>query len=202
MTASNFKIALLTIALSPFILNAELRDDLYEAEEEVAYTDDRADENEDGLYDDDADDDDLADASSDNNSSASDRADRNAACHSPYHRMHFGVRHTEARGVGYKDGYTTLEGFGICDNNPSFMPFLDLRGHVFNNGKLAGNFGIGSRSVLSGINHILGAYLYYDVRQENHSFTINQLSPGIELLGKRMEYRVNRILPRRRPSQR
>ena len=136
MTASNFKIALLAIALSPFILNAELRDEIYE-DDEVAYTDDQADENEDGLYYDDADADDLADASSDNSDSYSDRADRNGGCHSPYHRMHFGVRHTEARGVGYRDGYTTLEGFGIYDNNPSFMPFLDLRGHVFNNGKLA-----------------------------------------------------------------
>ena len=195
MTASNFKIALLAIALSPFILNAELRDELYEDEEDVAYTDDRNDENEDGLYYEDADDDDLADASSDSDDSYSGSQDRNGGCRSPYHRMHFGVRHTEARGVGYKDGYTTLEGFGIYDNNPSFMPFLDLRGHVFNNGKLAGNFGIGGRSVLSGINHILGAYLYYDVRQENHSFTINQLSPGIELLGKRMEYRMNGYFP-------
>ena len=47
------------------ILNAELRDEIYE-DDEVAYTDDLADENEDGLYYDDADADDLADASSDN----------------------------------------------------------------------------------------------------------------------------------------
>ena len=150
MTASLTKTALLAIALSPFMLNA--------------------------------------DASSEKNN-------QDKACHSPYHRMHFGVRHTEARGVGYRDGYTTLEGFGIYDENPNFMPFLDLRGHVFNSGKLAGNFGIGGRTILSGINHIAGAYLYYDVRQENHDFTVNQLSPGIELLGKRMEYRMNGYFP-------
>ena len=76
-------------------------------------------------------------------------------CHSPYHSMHFGARHTEANGVGYNDGYTTLEGFGIYDENESFMPFLDLRAHVFNNGKMAGNVGLGSRSVIPQINHMI-----------------------------------------------
>src|SRR4051812_23333446 len=71
-----------------------------------------------------------------------------SGCHSPFHVMHLDVRHTEAKGVGYKDGYTTLEGFGIYDHNSYFMPFLDLRGHVFNNGKFAGNIGLGERTVI------------------------------------------------------
>ncbi len=116
-------------------------------------------------------------------------------CRSPFHVMHVDVRHTESKGVGYKDGYTTLEGFGIYDHNPYFMPFLDLRGHVFNDGKLAGNVGLGERTVIPSINHIFGLYLYYDVRQEEHGLTVNQLSPGIEMLGKRMEYRINAYFP-------
>lgn len=116
-------------------------------------------------------------------------------CHSPYHMMHVGVRHTEARGVGYENGYTTIEGFGIWDRCSSFMPFLDVRGHVFNDSKLAGNIGIGERTLFSSINHIMGLYLYYDVRRDRHHLTVNQLSPGIELLGKRMEYRVNGYFP-------
>ena len=122
-------------------------------------------------------------------------ATNNDSCLSPFHVMHVDVRHTESKGVGYKDGYTTLEGFGIYDHNPYFMPFLDLRGHVFNDGRLAGNIGLGERTVIPSINHIFGLYLYYDVRQEDHGLTVNQLSPGIEMLGKRMEYRINAYFP-------
>src|SRR3954467_12102897 len=112
---------------------------------------------------------------------------KNQQCQSPLHAMHIDIRHTESKGLGYKDGYTTLEGFGIYDHNPYFMPFLDLRGHVFNNGKFAGNIGLGERTVIPSINHVFGFYAYYDVREAGHDFTVHQLSPGIELLGKRME---------------
>jgi hypothetical protein len=118
-----------------------------------------------------------------------------AECVSPLHMGRIGIRHNEANGIGYKDGYTTVEGFAIFDQiGYGFMPFIDLRGHVFNNGKVAGNIGIGERSVIPGIGHIFGAYVYYDVRDDKH-LTVNQLSPGIELLSKRMEYRINGYFP-------
>ncbi len=117
-------------------------------------------------------------------------------CLSPYHEMHASIRHNEANGIGYKEGYTTLEAFGIYDGwGSGFMPFVDLRGHVFNNGKLAGNVGIGERTLFTSINHTFGSYLYYDVRRVGHHLTVNQLSPGIELVGERMEYRINGYFP-------
>jgi hypothetical protein len=117
-------------------------------------------------------------------------------CESPYHEMHASIRHNEANGIGYKEGYTTLEAFGIYDGwGSGFMPFVDLRGHVFNNGKLAGNVGIGERTLFDSINHTFGSYLYYDVRRVGHHLTVNQLSPGIELVGERMEYRINGYFP-------
>ncbi len=116
-------------------------------------------------------------------------------CRSPFRNTHIGVRHTEARGVGYKDGYTTLEGFGIYGESSSWMPFFDIRGHVFDNGKFAGNVGIGMRNYLPSIDHYFGGYLYYDVRQSTHGLMPQQLSPGMELLGKRMEYRINGYFP-------
>jgi hypothetical protein len=117
-------------------------------------------------------------------------------CLSPYHEMHASIRHNEANGIGYKEGYTTLEAFGIYDGwGSGFMPFVDLRGHIFNNGKLAGNVGIGERTLFTSINHTFGSYLYYDVRRVGHHLTVNQLSPGIELVGERMEYRVNGYFP-------
>src|SRR4051812_21635157 len=76
---------------------------------------------------------------------------KDPGCRSPFHVMHVDVRHTESKGVGYNDGYTTLEGFGIYDHNSYFMPFLDLRGHVFNDGQLAGNVGLGERTVIPSI---------------------------------------------------
>jgi hypothetical protein len=136
------------------------------------------------------------DSSKQSKSSMYSNSDHPSECLSPYHRMHIGVRHNEARGVGYFDGYTTLEAFGIYDEySKYFMPFLDLRGHVFNSGKLAGNVGIGERTVIPCIEHTFGSYLYYDVRSANHNLTVNQLSPGLELVGKRMEYRINGYFP-------
>lgn len=115
---------------------------------------------------------------------------------SPFHKMHVSIRHNEGRGIGYEDGYTTLEAFRIDDTHSEFaMPFLDIRGHVFNNGKLAGSIGIGGRGLIESINQNIGVYFYYDVRRVGKGLTANQLSPGIELVGKRMEYRVNGYFP-------
>ena len=117
-------------------------------------------------------------------------------CCSPYHNMRAGIRVNENRGIGYEDGYTTLEAFGIYDQwSSDFMPFFDVRGHVFNNGKLAGNLGIGGRTILPSINHTFGAYFYYGVRRVGPGLTVNQLSPGLELVGEQMEYRINGYFP-------
>lgn len=123
------------------------------------------------------------------------KKEREMGCATPYHAMNVGVRHDEARGVGYKQGYTTLEGFFTSDGwSESTLPFLDLRFHVFNNGRLAGNAGLGVRSLLTSINHYFGVNAYYDVRHIG-GLTVNQVGPGLELLGKRMEYRINGYFP-------
>ena len=55
-----------------------------------------------------------------------------------------GVRHIESGGIGYKNGYTTIEAFLSPDPNEWIAtPFLDARAHVFNNGKWAANAGVG-----------------------------------------------------------
>jgi inverse autotransporter-like protein with beta domain len=116
-------------------------------------------------------------------------------CESPFHTMRFEVRHTESNGVGYNLGYTTAQLFGSYDKDLYFTPFFDLRGHVFNDGKLVGNFGIGERTFIPSANHFFGLYVYYDVRQESHGLTIQQLSPGFEFVGSRFEYRANAYIP-------
>jgi hypothetical protein len=43
-----------------------------------------------------------------------------------------GLRHIQAGGIGYGKGYTTLETFFSPSPEVwSWIPFLDLRGHVF-----------------------------------------------------------------------
>ena len=61
--------------------------------------------------------------------------------------MRITARHIESKGVGYDQGYTTLEGFfsPVECWNTRWTPFLDIRGHVFNNGKFAANAGVGVR---------------------------------------------------------
>jgi hypothetical protein len=117
------------------------------------------------------------------------------ACESPFHTMHFEVRHTESKGVGYNKGYTTAELFAIYDKDLYFTPFFDFRGHVFNDGKLSGNFGIGERTFIPSANHFFGIYIYYDVRQASHGLTLQQLAPGFEFVGGRFEYRANAYIP-------
>lgn len=100
------------------------------------------------------------------------------------------LRNIEGRGVGYQEGYSTLEWYYMptCGN---FTPILDLRGHVFNNGKFASNVGIGLR-YLNGM--IWGVNAYYDFRQTNRTH-FNQISVGLEALGRWVDYRINGYFP-------
>ncbi len=107
--------------------------------------------------------------------------------------MRITARHIEPGGVGYNQGYTTLEGFFTLPQtlDKSWVPFLDLRGHVFNNGKLAANAGLGLRWVGS---RVYGINSYYDYRQTNH-FHYNQFALGLESLGRIWDVRLNGYLP-------
>lgn len=62
------------------------------------------------------------------------------ACDLGSRAIQISARHVQGAGVGYSRGYTTLEGFlspSRCYEQ--WTPFIDLRGHVFNNAKLAAN---------------------------------------------------------------
>jgi hypothetical protein len=107
--------------------------------------------------------------------------------------MRAAARHIEAGGVGYNKGYTTLEAFLATDPSDwSVMPFLDLRGHVFNDGKLAANAGLGARATLGC--RVYGLNAYYDYRNSHHK-GYNQVGAGLETLGDTWDFRVNGYLP-------
>ncbi len=104
------------------------------------------------------------------------------------------ARYTTPQGIGYNHGYTTLEGFfspiNLCRD--AWLPFLDLRGHVFDNGKMAANAGLGVRYLAN--SRVWGVNSYYDYRN-THRQHYNQVAAGLETLGKIWDFRINGYLP-------
>jgi hypothetical protein len=103
------------------------------------------------------------------------------------------IRHIESGGIGYNQGYTTVETFLASDPaQGSLIPFVDARGHVFNHGKLAANAGIGVRGILE--NRVYGINAYYDYRNTT-KLHFNQIGLGLETLGTLWDFRMNGYLP-------
>lgn len=103
------------------------------------------------------------------------------------------VRHIESGGIGYHEGYTTLELFLASDpSHWRVTPFLDLRGHVFDNGKWAANAGIGIRGLWG--NRAYGINTYYDYRKTGQ-LNANQIGLGLETLGELVDFRISGYLP-------
>ncbi len=108
--------------------------------------------------------------------------------------IRLGLSHIEGNGVGYNQGYTTLEGF-CAPAEPwggSWVPFLDVRGHAFNGGKLAANAGTGVRYLTH--SRIWGVNAWYDYRRTSAQH-YNQVSLGLESLGHIWDFRLNGYLP-------
>ena len=103
------------------------------------------------------------------------------------------VRHIESGGIGYNQGYTTLELFLASDPCQwCVIPFVDLKGHVFNNKTFAANGGAGLRALLG--NMVYGVNTYYDYRQTDRLHS-NQIGAGLEVLGEVFDFRINGYLP-------
>ncbi len=110
-------------------------------------------------------------------------------CHDRCQSSRISARHIENKGIGYNTGYTTLEAFLAAPTDLwSVMPFVDLRGHIFNDGHWAANGGLGLRSLLK--DRIYGGYAYYDYRDTKRK-SYNQVSFGFETLGTFWDLRLN-----------
>ncbi|MES2273920.1 MAG: inverse autotransporter beta domain-containing protein [Chlamydiota bacterium] len=103
------------------------------------------------------------------------------------------IRHIESNGVGYNQGYSTIEGFFILapDLPRKWVPIADVRAHVFNNGKFAANAGFGLRFLSK---RAWGINAYYDYRQTCVAH-YNQIGAGVETLGETLDVRLNGYLP-------
>ena len=103
------------------------------------------------------------------------------------------IRQMERGGVGYTQGYTTIETFLTPFRNiDTWLPYLDLRGHRFDNGKYAANVGLGFRALASCA--LWGANVYYDYRQTRHQ-DFNQMGVGLEALTAHWDFRINGYIP-------
>lgn len=102
-------------------------------------------------------------------------------------------RHRESQGVGYHQGYSTADYYLTSHhNNLEFL--LNLRGHVFNDGKGAGNGGFAFRHSLNDDSSRIGANLFYDVRDVGR-FVAQQVSGGLEWISNTVDVRLNGYLP-------
>ena len=110
-------------------------------------------------------------------------ADQKGGCKEGLEHIRLSARYTTPKGIGYKQGYSTLEGF-FAPRTPfrgTWLPFLDLRGHIFDNGKFAANAGMGLRYLSK--SRIWGINSYYDYRNTSRQH-YNQVSAGLETLEK------------------
>ncbi len=105
------------------------------------------------------------------------------------------IRHTEGKGLGYSDGYTTVGLFlthaPCC--MPNFLTFVDLRDHTFNSGRVAATAGAGFRYLSPSWGKVIGANVYYDYYNKHHDF--NQVGCGLELLSECYDLRINGYFP-------
>lgn len=106
------------------------------------------------------------------------------------------IDYTLGKGVGYPTGYTSIGLWSALNSNrdSQFQPFIDLRGHVLNNGQKAANIGLGARYLSTCLNTIFGASVYYDYR-EGFLGHYNQIGVGAEILGKCWDFRINGYIP-------
>lgn len=109
------------------------------------------------------------------------------------------IRHVQGwgEGIGFGTNYSTLELFCAPDYRLGrILPFLDLRGHRFDNNLYAANVGVGVRYIpgTDCFCEMLGFNIYYDFRQ-GFIGNYNQLGAGIEVLAARWDLRANVYAP-------
>ncbi|GIT29364.1 MAG: hypothetical protein Ct9H300mP1_14100 [Planctomycetaceae bacterium] len=106
-----------------------------------------------------------------------------------------GVGHNAGSGVGYSEGFTTLEGLVPLIEDPErSLFFADLRMLLNNQATLGANLGLGHRVFDDDLGRTLGLFAWYDFRDTgNHQF--HQLTLGFETLGEYLDFRSNVYIP-------
>lgn len=111
------------------------------------------------------------------------------------------LSHTEGYGnheKQYRTNYSLAEiVFAPSAKEGVALPLLDLRGYRFDNGKYAISAGLAVRYIPEEANQIcnlLGVNLYYDSAPDTPGYH-QQIGAGVEILGKRLDFRANIYAP-------
>lgn len=102
------------------------------------------------------------------------------------------IQHTKTNGISYPEGYTSWGYFLNYPIDQSQM-LLELRGHVLDERKYAGNSGLGWRYVVTS-DFQFGLNTFYDFRQQRHEW-FQQIGVGAEWLTSAFDVRANGYLP-------
>lgn len=101
------------------------------------------------------------------------------------------LRHDFGSGVGFKNGFTYLEGFIPLLQSRGDLAFGDVRAVNFDDARQwEFNAGFGARHFLEQANVVVGANAFYDARNSLYN-TYQQVGLGLEALGERLEFRTN-----------
>lgn len=103
---------------------------------------------------------------------------------------HFYADYVFGRGLGFSEGYSTLGFFMAPGFKGNWIPFLDFKGHLFNDGKWAANGGAGARYYIDYLDVFFGVNAFYDYRRYQKE-NFNEGGFGIELLGNWCAFRSN-----------
>ncbi len=104
------------------------------------------------------------------------------------------LRHREPGGIGYNLGYSSFDIFITPERKDWGTYYLDLRGHIFNDGRWATNVGLGVRYVPSCFNVVYGGNVYWDWRNTKHT-EYQQIGAGLEVMWPCWDLRVNGYFP-------
>lgn len=108
------------------------------------------------------------------------------------------ISHVEGPGIGYHEGYTSIKTFLTSRHESQWMPFWDLRAHLFNNEKLAANMGGGVRYRSDKRGLVFGANAFLDYRKDYwHAL---QVGIGAEVHGGFWSFYLNGYIPVTRTS--
>lgn len=107
----------------------------------------------------------------------------------------FGIAHEAGDGLGFDDGFTTLEFFTPVRGDLVWeMVFGDARVLLRNDATVGANLGLGYRFYNLEQNRIWGINAYYDYRQTDDN-DFSQLGIGVESLGPLVDFRANAYIP-------
>ena len=104
------------------------------------------------------------------------------------------LSHKEGEGLGFNKGYTTLGSLMAPLLDWHVVPVFPFQFHIFNDGKLAFNGGLGARIALTDIDAVVSLFGHYDFRRLiTHNF--HQLGFGFEWIKPYWSVHFNGYFP-------